>query len=102
MWLNTTFLLSGVSPQFLFANLSAGIYNYTVNVSETENYTGGSESWTINITSDKTPPIIIIYSPEETTYYTSNISINFTAIDIGSGIDLWKFDYLKYNLLSYY
>ena len=59
------------------ATLAIGLYNYNYSTLGNENYTSASISNTLNITyssTDITPPIITIISPENQTYPDNNIS----------------------------
>ncbi len=85
-WVNTTlsgFVENGTEEYFLF-NVSVpsgtGEYNFTVSVLFTD---GSSNTTNVTITvSDTTPPALSIYYPQNITYSTTSMWLNFTYTEI--------------------
>ncbi|MBI4344228.1 MAG: hypothetical protein HY555_01440 [Euryarchaeota archaeon] len=96
--LNFTFYLDGV------ANFSGTIANATFNVTTVAGITDGLHTWFVNV-SDATgntgmsatrffrvnttaPPVLYIASPQNTSYATTNISLNVSA---NEAISVWQY-----------
>ncbi len=101
---NGSVLLEINGVNYTSTNLTANVYNISVNLTSngTYNYkwyswgngtfnnfnSSNTMSYTVNY-SDTTPPEIIVYSPENITYNNQSILINFTAQDYQS---LWYYN----------
>jgi len=78
---NETMLGSGTNFFLNKTNLADGVYTYKVYANDTIGNMGVSETRmvTVNTVPDTTPPVITITSPENKTYATKTIDLNWSA-----------------------
>ncbi len=78
---NSTELNSGPSPLINISSYGVGVWNITVNSTETQNYTAGSKSHLINAI-DTTPPNITLIAPNNNTADSdAYINVTFNVSD---------------------
>jgi|GEM_PF-4468922 len=83
LYRNSLQVASGYGSISETATLPAGSYVYVCNTTGSQNYTSASTSNTLTVSAlpDTTSPVVNIISPENTTYSTSLIELNYTATD---------------------
>jgi len=83
LYRNSLQVTSGYGSISETATLPAGSYVYVCNTTGSQNYTSASTSNTLTVSAlpDTTSPVVSIISPENTTYSTSLIELNYTATD---------------------
>ena len=84
-WNGTNYTMSGSGTNWYLnkTNLSSGTYTYKVYANDSgTNVFDVSETRTVTLNTDQTPPIITIINPANTTYNTkSNLPLNYAATD---------------------
>jgi VCBS repeat-containing protein len=83
LYRNSLQVTSGYGSISEIATLPAGSYVYVCNTTGSQNYTSANTSNTLTVSAlpDTTPPVVNIISPENITYSTSWIELNYTATD---------------------
>jgi len=67
-------------PYFVnFTNLANTIYYFNASATDYANSINSTETRRVNVSYDNIPPVISIYSPQNTTYSNRTILVNFTA-----------------------
>jgi len=75
----TMTMLGNYACYFNATNQSEGIHYYSVYINDTSGNTGWNGTWYVTI--DTTQPTVIIFSPQNTTYATTSIDLNYTVQD---------------------
>jgi hypothetical protein len=89
LYKNGTLINSGNSPVSNVTTFaSAGNFNITCLYPLTQNYSASSETYYVNV-NDTIKPILAVYSPQNRTYNSKTIFVNFSATDNSAVDKLW-------------